>query len=87
MCENIGAGDHTVRIRTTQCVYTKTEPANYYTGWKSYSRMHIEEVRQSARLDAGRFKDNDYIFWCTLFSSRPRAKILKIRIEQNNDHL
>ena len=62
VCENIGAGDHTVKIRTTQCVYTKTEPANYYTGWNSYSRMHIEEVRQSARLDAGKFRDDAYTF-------------------------
>ena len=53
MCENIGAGDHTVKIKTTQCFHPATEHASYQTGWTSYSRMHIEEVRQSARLDAG----------------------------------
>ena len=53
MCENIGAGDHTVKIRTTQC--DNHNPGDSTTGWKSYSRMHIEEVRQFARLDAGRY--------------------------------
>ena len=56
MCENIGAGDHTVKIRTTQCLNTIFAPGNFHTGWTSYSRMHIEEVQQSARLDAGKFK-------------------------------
>ena len=57
MCENIGTGDHTVRIRTTKCFDDETESGDYYTGWKSYSRMHIEEVRPSARLDAGRLEN------------------------------
>ena len=61
MCENIDAGDHTVKIRTTQCFHPPTEHADYNTGSASYSRMHIEEVQQYARLDAGRFQDA-YIF-------------------------
>ena len=72
MCENIGAGDHTVKIRTTQCFHPPTEHASYQTGWKSYSRMHIEEVRQSARLDAGNFKTilTYYTVHCSLSSEQ-----------------
>ena len=58
VCENIGAGDHSVKIRTTQC--KKYNLAYYTTGWKSYSRIHIEEVREYARLDAGKYQ-NAYI--------------------------
>ena len=70
MCENIGAGDHTVRIRTTQCVNYNS--GDYYTGWTSHSRMHIEEVRQSARLDAGNFKTilTYYTVYCSLSSEQ-----------------
>ena len=70
MCENIGAGDHTVKLRTTQCA--NYNPGDYYTGWTSYSRMHIEEVRQSARLDAGNFKTMHtyYTVHCSLSSEQ-----------------
>ena len=63
VCENIGAGDHSVKIRTTRC--GSYNPGDYNTGWKSYSRMHIEEVRQSARLDAGIFHSDVYRSHCT----------------------
>ena len=65
VCENIGAGDHSVKIRTTRC--GSYNPGDYNTGWKSYSRMHIEEVRQSARLDAGKFQDNAFVSYYIFF--------------------
>ena len=54
VCENIAAGDHYVQIRTYECYYGSSQnPAYFHTGWNSGYRMHIEEVRQNQRLDAG----------------------------------
>ena len=75
VCESIGAGDHTVKIRTTQC-NVHDDTGNYYTGWKSYSRIHIEEVRQSTRLDAGRFQNYAYISCYNLLSSSKYSRFL-----------
>jgi len=56
ICENpnTAVGQNVmVEIVTGQCYYASTESAHFYTGWKSPSRMHIEEVRMSKSVDAG----------------------------------
>ena len=57
ICQNPNAAvgvNVKVEIVTGQCYYSQTEPAHFYTGWNSPSRMHIEEVRMSKSVDAGK---------------------------------
>lgn len=54
VCQNLGIGDHTIDIRTLACYYAQAYTAHFHTGWNSGMRMHIEEIRQAARLDAGK---------------------------------
>jgi len=59
ICENPNAGvgiNIRVEIVTGQCYYSQTEPAHFHTGWSSPSRMHIEEVRMSKSVDAGKLQ-------------------------------